>query len=155
MRRHKARPLPRSRNRTATDRERIWNAGSVLLESALTLLVFITTVIGIADVAQVLFLRSSVYERARAAARYGAVHFDDFDKIRNVALYNQATAPTGGQPMLGMTAGMVQVARDGAGTSSDRITVYISGYPLHLFTPFLARTISSSTIVVTVPVESM
>ena len=59
------------------------------------LLVFICLMIGTLDFGQFLYLHQSLTERARAAARYGAVHSYDYpgDAIKNFAVYNDPAPP--------------------------------------------------------------
>ncbi len=63
--------------------------GQAFIESALIMLIFVPVLVGIADFGQVIYFHASLTERARAAARYGAVHtFTDGSAIKNVAVYN-------------------------------------------------------------------
>lgn len=135
------------------------NRGQGLLESALVTLVFLVLLIGTLDVGQVLFLHQTLVERARNAVRYGAVHPFDADAIRNMVLYNQATVP-GEQPeddpvpgIFGLMPSMVAVTRQDASSNEDRITVSITSYPFHLFTPFIAGHFEGKPIVATIPYE--
>lgn len=52
-------------------------SGQAMLESALVLVMFLVVLIGIVDMGQFLYFHQSLTERARAAARYGAVGTDD------------------------------------------------------------------------------
>jgi Flp pilus assembly protein TadG len=55
-----------------------------MVETALLLLVFLTTLVGILDFGQGLYFHQSLVERARAAARYGAIHPTDATGIQKV-----------------------------------------------------------------------
>src|SRR5260370_24138927 len=75
--------------------------GQAFIESALIMLIFVPVLVGIADFGQVIYFHASLTERARAAARYGAVHtYTDGSAIQNVAVYNDPSPATG-------TAGLV------------------------------------------------
>jgi len=129
--------------------------GSTMLETALLLLVFLTMLIGILDFGQVLYFHQSLVERARAAARYGAIHPTDSAGIKNVALYNQS-APTGSPlPVLpGMTTAMVDVQDLSANTPEARILVTISNYPINLISPYIARQFNNRPVIVSMTAEN-
>ncbi len=112
--------------------------GSLFVESACVLLVFLTILIGTLDVGQLLFLHSSLTERVRAAARYGAVNSYDQTSVENMVLYSQPTIPVTGSPAFELSRSMVSVSRQDAGTSEDRVVVTVSGFPVHFFTPWIA-----------------
>lgn len=141
-------------------RRRRKERGQALLESALTTLVFLILMIGIIDVGQVLFVHQSIVERVRAAARYGAVRTFDADAVRNMVLYDQATAPDMGfgfgltpDGFLGMTSDMVSVVREDATYNEDRIIVTVEGYPFTFFTPFIAGVYQGKPITASLPYE--
>ena len=48
--------------------------GQSFVETGLVLLIFLMLLIGIIDFGQVLYFHQSLVERARAAARYGAIN---------------------------------------------------------------------------------
>src|SRR5437763_1492718 len=76
--------LKRNTDRTSNPRER----GQALMESALVILIFLSFLIGTLDFGQFLFFHQTLVERARAAARYGAVNPTDSAGTVNVAVYN-------------------------------------------------------------------
>lgn len=133
--------------------------GQALLESALVTLVFIVLLVGVLDVGQVLFVHQTLVERGRNALRYGVVRPFDADAIRNLVLYNQPTAPPGGQGVpgiFGLTPAMVSVTRQQDATSSiDRVVVTISDYPFRFFTPLIAGLARGKPITVSLPYEAM
>ena len=117
--------------------------GGVLLESVLTLMVFLAMFIGIFDVGEMLFVHQTLRDRARNAARWGAVNAFDPSSIQNLVLYG-ATSPAQGQmPSFGISASNVTVARPaaGVGTPEDRIVVTII-YPVSLVSVFIGRSAS-------------
>src|SRR5436305_14449907 len=98
--------------------------GSSLLESALVLLTFLMMVIGVIDFGQVLYLHQSLVERARSAARYGAINPTNSAGIQNMAVYNSATVANGQSAMLaGLTTAMVDVQNPGINTPNARVVV--------------------------------
>src|SRR2546430_11479076 len=83
--------------RASTDKRR----GQAVIESSLILLIFIPVLIGILDFGQFLYFHQSLSERARAGARYAAVHTFDATKIANYTLYNDDTgSANGATPLL-------------------------------------------------------
>jgi hypothetical protein len=90
--------------------------------------------IGVFDVGEMLFVHQTLTDRARNAARWGAVNTFDPTSIQNLVLYG-ATAPAQGQtPSFGLAASNVTVTRPAAsvGTPEDRVVVTII-YPVSLY----------------------
>src|SRR5213080_960762 len=88
-------------SRASSDKRR----GQAVIESSLILLIFIPVLIGIMDFGQFLYFHQSLSERARAGARYGAVHGTataiNTTQVANFALYNDAAGSGGGaSPLL-------------------------------------------------------
>ena len=83
-------------SRASSDKRR----GQAVIESSLILLIFIPVLIGILDFGQFLYFHQSLSERARAGARYAAVHTFDATKIANYTLYNDDTGTTNGATAL-------------------------------------------------------
>src|SRR4051812_26496320 len=82
-------------------RKRNNRSGQAVVEASLTLLVFLAILIGIMDFGQFLYYHQSLSERARAGARYAAVHGTDAThinstQIANFTLYNDAAGAGGG-----------------------------------------------------------
>src|SRR5579864_2297205 len=114
--------------------------GSTLLESALTLVVFLTLFFGVFDVGEMLFVHQTLTDRTRNAARWGAVNTFDPTSITNLVLYG-ATAPAQGQtPAFGLTASNVTVSRPAAsvGQPEDRVIVTVT-YPVTLVSVFFGQ----------------
>ena len=112
--------------------------GSLMVESALVLLVVVVVLIGTMDVARLLFVQQSLTERVRGAARYGAVNTYNQTAVENMVLYNQATIPATGSPLFQLNRSMVAVSRQDAGTPEDRVVVTVSNFPVEFITPFVA-----------------
>jgi hypothetical protein len=120
--------------------------GGALLESVLTLMVFLALFIGIFEVAEMLFVHQTLTDRARNAVRWGAVNAYDPTSIQNLVLYG-ATSPTQGQtPSFGLTAGNVTVSRPAAsiGTAEDRVVVTVI-YPVVMISVFIGRSAATWT----------
>jgi len=129
--------------------------GQAIVEGALTLLVFMTLSVAVLDLGQVLYFSQSLTERARAAARYGAIYPTQTASIKNVALYGKATAPANPKPMLpSMTAEMVQVTTQDLDKVSGTVTVKIVGYPMRFFTPGAAKLFQGRTVSVSLSSEA-
>ncbi len=126
-----------------------------MMESALIMLIFVPVLIGVADFGQLIYFHSSLTERARAAARYGAVHtYSDGSAIKNVAVYDNDSPANGTNPLLpGLTVGIVTATLDDAGTDSARITVTISNFPFSFISGFMSRSTWYKTVIATEPYE--
>jgi Flp pilus assembly protein TadG len=126
--------------------------GSVMVELSLIGIVFFVLMIGILDFGQFLFLQQAMVERARTAARWGAVT-DPTNSvaIQNMVLYLQSTAPPGGRASFGLTADMVSVSTADAGTDNYRLVRQISGYSYTVLSPYLAGSYKGAPISVSVP----
>ena len=127
--------------------------GSVFVETALLLLVFITMIVAVCDCGQFLFLHQTLNERVRSAVRYGSVRAYNEAAIRNMVLYGQPT--TGTKAIYGLTADKVLVSREDAGTDEDRIVVKVSGFQFTFISPFMSKTATGSTISASLPYEVM
>jgi hypothetical protein len=123
-----------------------------MVELALIGTMLFVLLTGIADLGQYLFLQQAIVERARAAARWGAVT-DPTNSvaIQNMVLYLQPTVPVNGTASFGLTAGMVSATTADAGTDNYRLVLQISGYSLKLLSPYLAGTYKPAPISVSVP----
>src|SRR5437868_14282907 len=85
--------------------------GSTLLESVLTLVIFMTLALGIFDIGEIFFVHQTLTDRARNAARWGAVNTYDATSMQHRVLYG-ATAPAPAQtPSFGLTASNVTISR--------------------------------------------
>ena len=114
--------------------------GSTLLESVLTLVIFMTLAIGIFDVGEMFFVHQTLTDRARNAARWGAVNTYDATSMQNLVLYG-ATVPAAGQtPSFGLAASNVTISRPAAsvGLPEDRVIVTVV-YPVTLISVFLGQ----------------
>lgn len=127
--------------------------GDVLVETALIFVVFAGMLIGTFDFGQFLFIHQALVERARYAARWGAVNDPtDTTSIQNMVLYNQSTTPAGGTPTyFNLTASNVSVTNPGSGTDQYRLNIQISGYSYNILSIYIAGTYTGPSITVSVP----
>jgi len=133
---------------------RLWTSkGNVFVETALIFVVFATMLIGIFDFGQFLFIHQALVERARYAARWGAINDPtDSTSITNMILYYQAAAPSSGTPSyFGLTAANVLVTNPNSGTNDYRLNVTISGYSYTMISPYIGGTYTGAPITVSVP----
>ena len=128
--------------------------GSALVETALTFTTFAFMLIGIADFGQFLFIHQALVERARGAARWGALSNPaDLTSIQNMVLYNQSTAPVGGGAgYLGLTSSNVQVSNPGSGTNDNRVVIFVTNYSYTVLSPYIGGTYTGPNITITYPV---
>ncbi len=134
-------------------RRRRTSKGSVLVETALIFLAFAGMLIGACDFGQFLFIHQALVERARYAARWGAINDPaNSTSITNMVLYNQATAPSPGTPSyFNLTTANVAVTNPGSGTDSYRLNLQIAGYSYAVFSPYIAGNFIGPPITVSVP----
>ena len=127
--------------------------GSSMVEAALVSLTFALVLIGILDCGQFLFIHQALVERARNAARWGAVNNPtDTASIQNMVLYNQASVPPPpASGYFGLTTAMVQVSTADPSTDNYRLVVQITNYPYRVFSPLIAGTYTGPNITISVP----
>lgn len=137
--------------------------GQALIENSLVLFVFVAIFVGTLDFGQYLYFHQSLAERARAAARYGAVNPNDRAGIQNVAVYNDPAGPANGaSPIVpNFTTAMVSVCLPGDTACSDpgagqdaRVTVTISGYQMVTFNLLMPRAFTNRPITASLPSEA-
>lgn len=115
-------------------------------------LAFTVILMAIFDFAQFLFIHQTLAERARYAARWGAVtNPANTSGIQNMVMYQQSTAPTGATPYMNLTSSMVQVSTAGSGSDDYRLSVAVVNYPYSVFSPLMAGTYYGPNITVSVP----
>jgi len=136
-----------------SSRRRRVSGGNVILESAIVFLGLSVLLLGAFDMGQYLFVHQALVERARYAARWGAVNNPaDSTSITNMVLYYQATTPSAGTPSLfNLTSDKVQVSTPDAGTDNYRLVVQISGYSWTVLSPYIAGNYTGPAITVSVP----
>src|SRR5579864_9685128 len=97
--------------------------GGTILEMVLTLVVFLAMFIGVFDIGEMFFVHQTLTDRARNAARWGAVNTFDATSIQNLVLYGATVPATGQTTFLGLTTANVTVTRPAAsvGLPEDRV----------------------------------
>jgi Flp pilus assembly protein TadG len=127
--------------------------GSVMVETAIIFVAFILMLVGIFDFGQFLFVHQALVERARYAARWGAVNDPtDTTSITNMVLYNQSTTPQVGTPTyFNLSSSNVSVTNPSSGTNDYRLTIQISGYSYLILSPYIAGTYTGIPVTVSVP----
>ena len=129
--------------------------GQTLLESSLVLTTLLLMLIGIVDFGQFLFFHQVLTDRARAGARYAAVNPYDAAAIQNIVIYNSTTAPDGNPAgLFGLTTSNVTVTPTPSTGTPDYVQVKISGFPIHLISPFLSKSYTPRSIIVTRQTEN-
>jgi len=123
--------------------------GQAIVESALTIMVFLTMLLGVLDFGQYLFFQQTLTERARAAV----LDPTQVTAIKNIALSN---SPTSATPALlpSLTASMIAVTTADLGPPEGRVTVRISDFPISFITPSLAGSVKAPSVTVTYPSEA-
>jgi hypothetical protein len=134
--------------------------GQSLVEAALALLVFMSLLLGVLDVGQVLFAHQSLVERVREATRWGSLHTEGgSERVVNFVLYGQPDAPSMS------TAGFLGLTEDNVRAEyrsptelrpdDDVLHVEIVNYESHLFSPWFATAlISPRPVSMTAPVAA-
>lgn len=130
------------RQKNPNPKIRAGRRGQALVESALVLIVAISTIIAILDFSQLMFTHQLLVERTRNALRWGMIHKWDGtgDKIASMVLYGKPTGGTG-PGVLGLTRANVRVTYSpgtAANPNDARLTVAIVDYDYRFFTPFIA-----------------
>jgi hypothetical protein len=123
-----------------------------MVEFGLIGVLFFALLIGILDFGQFLFVQQAIVERARSAARWGAVHDpQDATSIQNMVLYLQPVAPPGKSPSFGLTPSMVSVTTPDTGTDNYRLVIQVSGYSFAALSPYLAKSYKGAPVTASVP----
>jgi Flp pilus assembly protein TadG len=124
-----------------------------MVETAIIFVAFILMLVGIFDFGQFLFVHQALVERARYAARWGAVNDPtNTTSITNMVLYNQSTTPQSGTPTyFNLSSANVSVTNPGSGTNDYRLTIQISGYSYLILSPYIAGTYTGIPVTVSVP----
>jgi len=114
--------------------------GNSLLEAVLTLVLFLALFLGVFDLGEMFFIHQTLTDRARNAARWGAVNAYDATSMQNLVLYGATTPAQGQTASFGLSASNVTVTRPAAsiGTSEDRVIVTVI-YPVSLISVFVGQ----------------
>jgi hypothetical protein len=110
-------------------------AGQSLVESALILAAFMGLLLGMAGVGQLLFVRQTLADRARIAARWGALNSYAPDAIRRVVLFGTAEPAPGQSVFFGLTPRAVEVSNPGCPGAACRVSVAIPEHGIRSVEP--------------------
>jgi Flp pilus assembly protein TadG len=134
---------------------RIRQRGSALIETGLIFTVFAVMLIGAADFGQFLFIHQALVERARNAARWGALSDPtNVTAIQNMVMYNGATAPDDqSSGYFGLTRDCIQVTNPGSGTNDSRVAILITNYRYTVLSPYIGGSYTGPNIAITYPVS--
>src|SRR5260370_18688376 len=125
------------RNKISPRRQK-HSKGAVFVETGLVFVVFAFMLMGAFDFGQFLFIHQALVDRARSAARWGALSDPtNASAIQNMVLYNQTTAPIGATTgIFCLTPDMAQVSTQDTPPPSDcRPLVSMTNYPYPLIAP--------------------
>ena len=111
-----------------------------MLESVLTLVVFLAMFIGVFDVGEMMFVHQTLTDRARNAVRWGSVNTYDAIGMTNLVLYGNITPSQGQTASFGLNVSNIVVSRPAAsiGKPEDRVVLTVT-YPVSLVSVFLGR----------------
>src|SRR5260370_18814681 len=112
--------------------------GAVFIETGLVFVIFAFLLMGAFDFGQFLFIHQALVDRARSAARWGALSDPtNTSAIQNMVLYNQTTAPIGATSgIFDLTSDMVHVSTQATPPSPDyHPIISITNYPSEKTSP--------------------
>jgi len=117
--------------------------GQSLVESALVLAAFMGLLVGMSSVGESLFVRETLADRARMAARWGALNSFDPAAIRSVVLYGTARPVSADTAFFGLKAQSVEVSDPGCPGRDCRLSVSIPEYGIRSVEPMEAAATST------------
>jgi hypothetical protein len=133
-------------------------AGQSLVESALILTAFMGLLLGMIGIGQSLFVRQTLADRARGAARWGALNSYDPAIIRRIVLFGTAESAPSQTPFFGLTPAMVDVSNPGCPGPPCRISVAIPEHGIRVIEPMQTEPVEDATpaaFAVAAPVASL
>ena len=138
---------------SGTSRRRRASKGSAFVEMAAISLVFLMLLLGAFDFGQFLFVHQALVERARYAARWGAINDPtNSASIKNMVRYLQsADPPSGTASYMNLTDSNVTVSNPGSGTDNYYLTVRISDYSFVVLSPVIGGNLTGPPVTVSVP----
>jgi Flp pilus assembly protein TadG len=145
--------MKKTSTHSSSQRRRSTSRGSAFVEAALIYLVFAVMLIGAFDFGQFLFVHQALVERARYAARWGAINDPtDTASISYMVRFMQSTDPGAGTPSyFNLTDSNVTVTNPGSGTDNYRLNVQISGYSFVSISPYMGGNLTGPAVTVSVP----
>jgi len=119
--------------------------GQGLVEATFVLLAFFALLLGVIDCAQVLFAHQALVERVRSSVRWGVVHkWEGPDRIANLILYGEETAPRAAEGFLGLKPENVRIRYQESTPErpdDETLTVQIVNFECHFFSPVIGKTL--------------
>ena len=145
--------LNRPMNTQPVSKHRRRQRGSVIVETALSFLVFALIFIGIFDFGQFLYIHQALVERVRYAARWGAINdATNHTAIQNMILYYQSATPVDGTPTyFNLTSGNLTITDPGVNTDNYYLKIIVSGYQFTALSPYFSSSMTGPAITVSVP----
>lgn len=133
--------------------------GNVFVETSLILLPFLALVLGIIDVARIMFIHNALNERIRQVARGASINSYSVEEIKNLIAFDTRTVPDGTDfttkvGYQGIRVGNISVQYLDSGTNDRRVNIRVSGMRLQTMSPFLYVLGSNIPIDATVPLET-
>jgi hypothetical protein len=133
--------------------------GNVFVETSLILLPFLALVLGIIDVARIMFIHNALNERIRQVARGASINNYSVEEIKNLIAFDTRTVPDGTDfttkvGYQGIRVGNISVQYLDSGTNDRRVNILVSGMRLQTMSPFLYVLGSNIPIDATVPLET-
>jgi hypothetical protein len=110
-------------------------AGQSLIETTLILAAFVGLLLGVLEIGKIMFVRQTLVERARTAARWGALHPYDSTAIQNLVLYGTSAPTPEDAPFAGLARTDVAVGNPGCPGPDCRIRVELRGEGVLMIEP--------------------
>lgn len=146
--------------------------GNVFVETSLVLTSFLLVMVGIVDLAQILYVNQALAERVRGVARASAINGASPEEIRNLIAYGNKEGPArerddgqSGQPVtdgeqgltekgfMGLLPEYINVQVLDRTFNEHRLVVEISGLPVTIVSPLIAGRGQNLPLRITVPLE--
>ena len=101
--------------------------------------------VGMAGVGELLFVRETLADRARMAARWGALNRYDPAAIRRMVLFGTADTAPGQTAFFGLTPAAVDVSNPGCPGKACRISVVIPEHGIRSVEPIQTQPVEGAT----------
>lgn len=117
-------------------------AGQSLVESAFVLAAFMGLLVGMGAVGESLFVRQTLADRTRMAARWGALAPYDPAAIRRLVLFGTPQPAPGDAPFMNLTLAAVEVSNPGCPGPACRVSVAIPQQGIRCVEPVASSILS-------------
>ncbi|HXC72568.1 MAG TPA: TadE family protein [Pyrinomonadaceae bacterium] len=139
--------------------------GTSIAEFAIVALVFFMIIFGIIEFGRFLYTHNALTDATRRGARYGVLHLQNINCVKNVTVYGEShinpstCAPLGPALINGLTPDQVTVQYAGASTNPfgmnvGTVTVSIPTYSFRFNIPVFSRTVTLGGYKATLTAES-